>query len=183
MTATTDTPSARIQVRTWVREQIADADEVTLPALADEAVEHFVKDKRFIRALLDESLRPLVYDLARIEMGRTRGTVIRLGDTLATEEAIDKRSQTLAGKWSRWLEHVNDRHVRLLDMTREDLLTAAGERRERAEADLKIADLWDRLAAHLEGGQAVRERFTPQEIDAMHEKVIREGIWRKKDTA
>ena len=162
---TVATPTSR--VRDWIYQEIDGMDTVKLPELANAAVAHFSQDPTFVHAFLETHLRPIIYDLAQKAMAATRGreNVIMAGETLLTRDGISKDAKKLQSKWERWLEHVGDRHVRLTEMTKSDLLKAAEERRKRANTDIRIAALWEALAERMEGDQKVGELFTPEQID------------------
>ena len=67
---------------------------------------------------------------------------------------------------------MGDRHISVLRMTRTDLLAAADLRERRAAADIGVTHLWRALAARLEDDEAVGDRFTPADIDALSESVL-----------
>lgn len=159
--------STRQQVAEWVRAQMEGQEAVSLPDLVNDAVAHFEPQRSFVRQFLAESLRPIIYDLASTVAKQSRRNFVVAGDELVTREELTERSNKRASRWESWLEHVGGKHVRLLDMTREELILAADIRRGRADSELRIAHLWDALAAKLEGGQRVRDRFTPAEIETM----------------
>lgn len=157
--------SSRTRVRQWVREQIEGREEVRIPDLAQDAVQAFRKDTKFLRQLAEESLRAMVYDLAQRTVEQTRGMWIA-GDDIVTKEAIKKRANSHS-VFRDWLEHVGDKHVRLLDMTREDLFVAADEREKRGQHEIELAALWRTLAQRLEGGETVGSKYTVDEIESM----------------
>jgi aromatic ring-cleaving dioxygenase len=165
-----DTPasdSPRAQVARWVRAQIADREEVSIPDLRNQAIEHFEKDRAFMRSLLTAFMRTSLYDIVQHVVGSTRGLTL-LGDTVVTEDGIDQRvSAARASRWDRWLEHVGDKHLRLMDMTREDVLQAITEREQRIESERSVVRILSAIYARLEGGQRVRERFTAAEIEQL----------------
>lgn len=168
MTETTAQETTYRQVlRQWIKQQVDGSSEVNLPDLTASAVEHFSSDKAFLKAFLTESLRPLVYEQARLVLQGTRGAVVVLGDEIVTKEILAERAQRLQSRWSRWMEHVGDRHVNLMAMTKDDLLTAALERRQRAETEIEIARLWEVLANKLKKNETVGQRFTAEEIERM----------------
>lgn len=158
--------SSKARIRQWVREEIEGKEEVQLPELASKAIDTFKKDTKFLRQLAEESLRAMVYQLAYQAVQQTRGMWMA-GDTAVTKEAIRQRARKHS-LFRDWLEHVNDKHIRLMDMTREELLIAADEREKRGKHEIGLAALWRTLAERLEGGETVGNRYTPDEIEAMH---------------
>lgn len=169
---TVSTPTS--QVRDWIYQEIEGQNTVKLPDLANAAVVHFSKDPVFVHGFLETHLRPIIYDLAQKAMAATRGkqNVINVNDTLVTKEGIIAGAQKLQSKWERWLEHVGDRHVRLTEMKRADLLAAAELREQRAGTDMAIAKLWRALAERMEVDQTVGELFTPEQIEKVRTSLI-----------
>lgn len=173
MPTTIKVENTRAILARWVREHIDQEAEVNLPELVNEAITHFSADKTFLTRFLRENIRALIYDLVQGMVASSRGVDrVLLGDTVTTSDKITKRARS-ASVFSNWLEHVDNHHVRLLDMTREELLIAATERIARGEAELHLANLWRTLAEDLEGGQRVRERFTAEEIEQVHASLKR----------
>jgi hypothetical protein len=158
--------SNRAKVRLWVRDQIKDREEVHIPTIAEDGVRALSKDRRFLAALASEMLRDMIYDLARQEISHTRG-FIQIGDSAVDREGLQKRVRA-HNVFRGWLEHVGDKHVRLLEMTHEDLMVAADEREKRGTHEIEIAALWRTIANQLEGGQTVGSRFSEEEIDRMY---------------
>ncbi len=169
--------SIRSRVREWVQNEIKDETEVSIPTLTASALAHFRGDQAFIQGLMQEMLRPMVYELALAVVQSSRGSLVTLGDTIVTRDEVAKKART-RNVWGTWLEHAGDRHVALLDMTREDLLLAATERQDRGEHELELAKLWRKLADGLEGGQVVRERFSAEEIEK-----VRAALMKRKRAA
>lgn len=159
------TPSA--QVAQWIRANMQGATEVKLPDLAERAVAYFRTDSAFVDQFLQESLTPLVYDIAKRVAASTRDLVV-LGDVVVTKASISERSKRVSSRWDSWLEHVNDRHVRLRDMTRVDLRAAISERRKRGAVEYTIASLFEAMAAHMPDDKAVvRDIFTNDQIEQL----------------
>lgn len=140
------TPSA--QVAQWIRADMKGATEVKLPDLAQRAVTHFRTDTAFVDLFLQESLTPLVYEIAKRVAASTRDMVV-LGDVVVTKDSMTERAKRVSSRWDAWLEHVNDRHVRLRDMTRADLRVAISERRKRGDVEYAIASLFEEIALRL----------------------------------
>jgi hypothetical protein len=67
-----------------------------------------------------------------------------------------------------WREAARGRHsVEFRDLTGSQLRAAITWRREQAELQLKIADLWQRLADQLADNEPVHDRFTEADIDTL----------------
>ena len=160
--------SSRTRVRQWVRDHVAGKEEIRIPDVVDAAVKDFSRDRKFLTALATESLRDMVYEITKDTIGRSR--MILLGEVGTNHDGVKRRARTHT-VFRDWLERVGDHHVRLLDMTREDLLVAADERQKRGQHEVAIAALWRTIANGLEGGQVVGTKYTADEIAAMQEGV------------
>jgi hypothetical protein len=157
--------SARTQLREWLDNEIAHADEVKLPDLANTALEHFSRDTRFLRDFLKENLRDVLYLEAQRFIATTRNHVL-LGSTITTRSGFQATARRKS-VFENWFEHVNDRHIHVLDMSKTDLLAASTERRERGEREITLANLWRSLADKLDPKQHVRDVFTAEEIETV----------------
>lgn len=165
---------ATTQIDRWVKARLKDhnaEDEIRLPDIATEAVEHFLEDRAFLTGPIGDLIRASAYDAAAAFVKRTRGLVIFEDAVISTTEAKQRAKRS---PFFSWLEHAGDRHLHFLDMTREDLELAATERETRAETDLEVARLERALAERLEGGQRVRDRFSVEEIEAIRASLARQ---------
>jgi hypothetical protein len=162
--------SVRSRIREIVRTRIEDEDEISLPNLTDALVTLLRGDEPFMEEFIRISLRSEVYAQVSAAVAGSRNLVL-FGDTAMSEDAIEKRSDAFASRFLGWFEHSGERHVRLMDMTKEDLLASASERRKRGNREYVIAELWTQLAGKLKKGQRVEERFTAEEIEAMYSRI------------
>lgn len=153
--------SARAQIKRWVREEIQGRDEVRISELVVDAMNLF-NSPEFQHQLFVEALREMVYNLASDVIKETRGLIPTIGGATSKQAIRRKASQHII--FSQWMEHVGDRHIRLLEMTREDLVVAAAERRQRGEYELGLATLWEQLAEDLEPGQKVSTKWSVDDI-------------------
>lgn len=157
----------RKQVRQWVRERIREEAAIEIPVLYKEMVAHFASQPDFVSAWLAETLMPMAYEETRGLCADTRSGHVVFGDTILSREATGERLKQARPRWNAWLEYVGDRHVRLIDMTRNELLTAATIRRQRGETELRLSELWTELASHIKGRKTVGQVFTPEQIDTL----------------
>lgn len=157
-------PSTRKQVRAWIRTQIAGQSHVEIRTLYREMVTHFAGDQAFVAAWLAETLPAIAYEETRRVCADTRDHIM-FGDELLNRGATDERMRDIRPRWSAWLEHIGDRHMRLMEMTSDELHTAASLRRQRGENELRIAELWDELASRLKRKKKVGDVFTPEQIE------------------
>lgn len=168
MTTATAIESAKAKIRRLVKERISGEDEFSLPDLASEVVSLVKSDRVFLDSFLDEFLREAVYEYTQHYVAKTRNGFIMLGDIATTREGLEARASRNS-IFNDWLEHSGSRMVRLMKMTREDLLAAESERRERGEREIRLANTWRALAVRLEGGQRVEEVFTVEEVEKIFE--------------
>lgn len=159
----TQATAARERLRSWVREEVASSQAISLGDLVSAAIEHFGEDSPFLIEFARESLRRVVYQEAQIVLAATR-----LRGVAKSAKRID---------WRRWMEHVGDRHVRLLAMTAVDLEAAASERRGRAATEVAIANFFDHLRTRLAGPTVpVAAHWSLHEIDAAWRDANGEGL-------
>lgn len=171
-------------VRHLIRDLVLERGEMRVAEIVDEVLATIIQDptllRRYLRPGIAGDVRGILaaYRRAAVTAGAgADGAIIVTGNptapiteatTVTTPGAFTQRALRAAAHWERWLEHVNGRHIPLLEMTREDLLAAAATRRRRAQAELNVAELWDLLASRLEGGQRLGDRFTTEEIQQAH---------------
>jgi hypothetical protein len=163
------TLSARATVSEWVGLKMEGADEVSVPRMSEEAVSHFQDDATFMRRLVAEMVPVMVREIARERVASTRRggrrRLYEIGDDVVTEEALNKRANQLAAKWTGWMEFVGDRHVRLMTMDGPTLLQAAQERDGNVRKNAVLRDLLVGLAKDLPEGATVEDFFTVEEIE------------------
>jgi hypothetical protein len=164
--------TARQQLTAWIRDYMTDKDEVSASEMVSEAVIKFRKNRKFLDELAVDALRELVYRRAVEEMARSRragkGPVVMTGDdVLISTKGIKQRARGHS-VFQNWLEHAGDRHVRIMDATREDLLLAAEEREGRGEHEIRLAKVWRTVAETLEGGQVVNTKYSPEEVERIY---------------
>lgn len=161
----TEERSARQQLSDWVKSEIEGQTEINIPAITLKAEQAFKGNRRFIQQFVNETLHSIVYEVVRKVLADDR-TIVGDAAVEDVKEHVRKRAANHS-VFSRWFEHVGDRHVRLLDMTREELLVAAELREKRGTTELKYAALWRTIANGLEGGQMVGAKYKPEEIERM----------------
>lgn len=162
--------TARAKIRDVVRLRIQGADEISLPTITDSVVTLLMQDSDFVSEFMQTTLRSEVYSQVAAVVAATRDLSV-VGDTAMTEGAVKKKATEFASRFLGWYEHAGDRHVQVMEMTREDLLVAASERRKRGDREFRLANLWSQLADSLEGGQKVSERFTAEQVEALYRNI------------
>lgn len=168
------TQRATRMIAEWVQyyiDALPENDSVIMGEIADLALEHFLHDRAFIRGPITDLIRMAALRAAQDAGRRSRIHLSASPNAVFAATPVSPDGTRVkpapSNRWWQWLEHVNDRHMRLAEMTREDLLQAAQERTTRGDREMAIADLWQALASKLEGGERVRDRFTPEEIEAL----------------
>ncbi len=158
--------SPRRQYRAWIREELEGREAVSLPELTETILVRLKSDAALLDAWLSESLAPLVAQDIRQICSATRSHVV-FGDEALAPTALKAKVAASKPRWQAWLEHAGDRHVRLMDMQKEDLLAAADEREQRGMSNIELAALWRELAARLPADRKVGDLFTEEQIEAL----------------
>jgi hypothetical protein len=148
----------------WMREETEGQSITRLPELTDRTVERLLANQDILRAYLTASVRELTYDFAQRFIGQTRGHVL-FGDDLIARPDIPAIASTRRPRWQAWMEHIGDRHVRLFDMMKGELLSAASLREERGHTEYQYAALWRELAGKMTDVQSVKEVFTEKQVE------------------
>lgn len=144
---------------------------VNLPQLANRVVNSVIEDEEFVRDLVEQAVRPFVYNMGKRLMAKTRGeSVIELGDEIVGRSEFEARARVVTHKFEYWMEHSDGRYVNFMEMRKEDLLEAARQREARASTELAIAQFEKMLASKLKKSEKVGERFTPSQLDEMWAK-------------
>lgn len=157
--------SARSEIRSFVRNLVTDEQEVSAPELVNRAIENFASNEEFVRQLFTEAFHDIVYAEVQAVIAETR--IIRVPGYTFTQEELSKRVAKHS-VFKNWLEHSGERHIRVMDMTKEDLLVAASERESRGERELKLANLWRSIAGELNNGEKVSTKFTSEDLDQLY---------------
>mgnify|MGYP001559047130 FL=1 len=130
------------KVREWIREALVDVESVSLPHLTDVIMAKILEEKE----VLTGYLRSGVYQEVKLVVSTTRG-MVEMGEEAVSRECLAERGQHFRERWVDWFEHVAGKgHVRLMAMTKGDLLIAASERRERAMTEIDVVNLWEAIA-------------------------------------
>lgn len=141
---------ATYSLRRYVRDLIEGQPSVHQSQVEQAAFDRYRNDPRFMDRLLRENVRIVVTSVVTGVISSTRSKPMVLhGDELVERDVLVARLEAAAENWASWLEWTGDRHVRLPEMTAEDLEAAAAIREERGKSDLHRAALWRRLAARL----------------------------------
>lgn len=157
----------RSEVTTWIKSYINGKDEIQIPDVAQKAIYHFQGQPDFMKRLLAEQLNMLVREITQDIIGNTRSRYLVLGDEVVTRDTAKKKAKKHP-IFSKWLEHVYDRHILFMEMDKASLLIAANERQARGETELTIARLERHIAGKLELEERVKDKFTPEAVDKLY---------------
>lgn len=164
--------NVRGRIRELVKIRIDGADEFSLPTMTNSILALLRQDEDFMREFVAATLREEIYTIVAQAVGQSRKLML-VGDEALTPGAVARRADKFADRFLGWYEHSGDRHVQLMEMTREDLFASASERRQRGNRELRIAALWTQLANGLTDGQTVKERFTAEAIERLYTNIER----------
>lgn len=161
----------RLLLREWLHKRVDGAAAVDLPDVTNLAVEHFQGDEEFVRSLMVDNLRPLIYEMARRMLGRTRQEgVVLVGDELMGRSEFEQEARRrFVPKFARWMEHAGDRHVNFMQMDREDLDKAATERERRAQTELALARFMRKRRSEMKPEQKVADVWSAEQLEQLWE--------------
>jgi hypothetical protein len=141
--------SAKGRVRVAVEEVLDSVDDLQMPVLVQQIIEQVDTDQKWRRQLLEDGLRPLIYEIVQRGVARRRGMIL-YGSEIMNMERFEQRVRERASRFDTWLETVGDgtnrRTIRLMRMTRLDLRNAAYQRRKAGTTDLTLAALFEAMA-------------------------------------
>lgn len=158
--------SATSDLDRFVGEYIATAQDLgeTLVGrdIAQEYLNVFGSD--VLATLGEERIMDTIHDRIRKAMAQTRkGFVSALPGPRSRAEAESRLAR--AGRtWNAWLEWTGERHLRLTEMRKADLLAASAIRRKRGEHEIHLGILFERIADQMTDDQIVRDVWTPEDI-------------------
>lgn len=156
-------------IRREVDADVAATGEVRLPVVTRRVQEELESDLDFLRHFWMESCSSAVYEHVRIVVGRTRLPI--RGHQEVTPEGEPVAPPVPQFDWNRWLEHSGDKHIKLKQMTRSDLLSAAAEREARGLREIHLARLLRRIADRLTDDQTVGDVLTDAELDQLEQAI------------
>lgn len=156
-------PTANAMVLEYLRRQYADVDRVDAPSVADEVRAKFGADQSFVEALANEFFHITIYQIVRNWLTTTRRPTHQR--QLAERSPLAVVLTRPSRNWSKFMEHTGNAYVRVMQMTRAELLQAAATRRARASVEVGYANTWERLAERLRrDDERVCDRWSVEEI-------------------
>lgn len=155
------------QVAAYIRESIAGLTEVSLPDIAADTVAHFGGDQEFVMSAYLELFPSMAHRIAMQVVSELRG--VRVSYEAHTEDASGEAAKDAASKkprrkWFDCLEYTGEKHIRVVSMTKVDLIAAAEIREQRGTTDIQIGGLWRKLARGMKDGETVGDRYKEEEI-------------------
>ncbi len=155
------------KVKNVMEAEYALNDSVQLPTIARRVRDDLMNDAKFLKEAIGMMVYTVAYQSAQRVAAASRMTV-------SHDEAPDDPKQlTKRSRWDAWLEHIGDRHLKLMDMTIQDLDAAIAEREQRAYTELKTVSFLRSIKARLEGGQTIGERFNGSELTQIWTSIVR----------
>ncbi len=167
--------SVKTEVARWIRDAIADRQEVSLPELADAAMAHFKQQPKFAERWAAETFRPFAYEFTQKVCGQTR-RLVHHGDTYIERQTLREKLEAVRStNWLHWMEWTGVGHKCLADMVAADLQAAAELRRRSGDAEHFRADVWDAIRTALPTGKRVGDVLTNAQIEALADRVRASG--------
>lgn len=169
-----DKATRKQELHEWLDKEIAREIESSgacdVPTVVNRAAEHFSKKPTFMKELVVEILRPAAYQAARQIISITRQEpAVELGGEVVARSEFEQRAQS---RFERWIENIErGRDVRVMDMGRDDCLTASATRFQKARHESDLGNLFKTLGDALKDGQSVKDVFTPDEVEAIYQRI------------
>lgn len=155
----------------WFQARIDGLPEWSIDELADNAFAEVSRHPEWIKSICMSWVRERLTEFSAHE--RPSGYV-PFGDRVIDRDGpeLQERADALMKKWGRWAEHDGNQYVRLLEMTRSQLLIAAEQRERAARTERVRAELCRMLADVLEEGQQVKDCVGPEELERMEATAV-----------
>ena len=158
-------------IRDWWCEHLEGKEEIDLDALTDAAMNELMDDPGFVEAVVDFLIRDIVRETGarvvntlRPDMQPTNGHR-HVTRAVLIAEVEQELATNGTGPLSIFRDHDRLGRTRnLLDMTREQLVTAAVDHYDTGRDRLRRAGLYKLLAQDMDHGQRVGEVWTEQQI-------------------
>lgn len=128
------------------------------------------QDESFCAAFLDAFLSETVYTVGLNLLSQGRGSVVtRRLSADDVRDAIDEEQPD----WSKWTEYdpTSKTHIRLLDMTKEQLIDAALTREGRGDTEYRRAALARLVAGRLQPGQVAHSVWSEDELTVIYDRI------------
>ncbi len=158
-------------VKTRIDELIERRQEIVMPDVANEIANVLGRNPDFVRQAGEEYLRSAVYDHVQRVVARTRSIdYIAAGQTLMPREDFSEFANRSTNRlFDRWVEHVGDRSVLFLQMTRSDIDAAIEERlavvKHHGDIVVLMAEVRTKLANDT---MQVKDVFSADQLETMY---------------
>ena len=153
--------SATTRLREWVRDRVDPLERGSVSDLTAQAVEWMESQEDLVDQFLYERAYDTVAEVVRAVLLQTR-RVQRMRERLEMPES--KRREALQ-EWMERMEHCDKTYVRLGSMTKEELELGAEEERVRTGHSATKWRWYTMLAAGMEIGQTVEQRYTALQVE------------------
>jgi hypothetical protein len=165
-------PLAIIRQRalTYLDRRLLELDEADATQLTEELRQQVLADPAFVEEAMRHLVGRVVVEELREYAEHTAG-VVRLGEKVVQRNKLSQIASQGSIVWAKWVEQINGKPVRLVEMGRKELLAAAAFREDESLANLEFALLYKKLAGRLAGAELVGERWSAAEIDAARAEI------------
>lgn len=181
--------SHRSAVDAWMRDYIDANPRLEIPGLAEEALRHFRRDEQFMRSIAEDAIYLWFYDAARSGIHSTRKTtpvagtedptpapIPPAGETTVWNKTIDlpeilRRTRRAAPHFARFMENLGKKQIRLLDMTREEVVAAAEIHDDRSAYEGRRRDFLLYLADQMGDDDKVCDRFNADDLRSIYDEL------------
>lgn len=168
-----DTKSARAVIRDMWRERVDGAETVDTGETAREIRDALLEDPVFCRAYAETFLLDTVTVIGHA-LFQADKRFIRDGNRLTTPTALrEDIKREVARSFANWMAWVPAEKVKvaLPEMTKEQLLAACGDERERAMTGFVTSEFYRLIAGKLAPGQRVKDRWTDDQLADLQRRI------------
>ncbi len=172
----TDEERIKVEIEDWYRDQFSRRKSFKLPAVVNEALEHFSAQPAFAKRFVRAMARPMMYAIGANLISRQRGH-IKYGkggfvDPEQIEESLQEDVQKTVSRWKKHFESVNGRMIHIMHMRRADDYAAAEHREGLAQTHEQMATLLRQLADELPDDETRNgEVWSYDEIEAAYREI------------
>jgi hypothetical protein len=145
-------------------------DEVEVPELTNQVLAELEQMPNFHALVMDEA-RAIIYSAVLAAVATTRKPAGAYGVRIR-EMPLAQRLEVRKAQISAWMERVGHHHVRLLEMTKQDLAIASQDRARVGEYHTRIAELWQLIMAGMDETQHVEDAYSIDDLARLYEETV-----------
>lgn len=161
MTKTEKTLRQKITAR--FREMDEGLREYKLTDLVKAITTELARDPKFARQFVETMAYTMVYAVCIDVISKGRGG--RIGDLVFTPRmANDAKLIPVFARWGTHREHIGDKYVLLVDLTKAMGRQVIAERQKGVETELRYIKLIERLTRPLKSNQTIKSKWSPKDI-------------------